>query len=396
MGEPLVRGPRLFFLGAGFSRPAGLPLADDLLEPVLDEVRLSAGVRGTKLDKSIDRYRAYLGATTGQSPEKLNFEELATYLDHEHVLGLRGSDTWSDEGNEDQLMLRWGIGAVLNRMTPRPDAVPDLYIDFARRMRGGDVVVTFNYDLVLERSLEAAGVSYRRFPHRYSGCYPALSYVDSERDEGEVVVLKVHGSIDWVSRAHFHKYYELPRSDLDDASRSGLRDRHQVFGSSPCTPTRPLVEGPRPDDDPLSDVYVLEDPDPYYAEFNTWWSAAPLLLTPSQAKLYYGAPLREFWNGINRTSTTWGALAVIGYSLPLGDPYTKQVLYELSTGHSYALEHPDSCPWPQSRIKVVDYRANEAGRRQFYDSYRFFDREHTDFDFDGLSSSSVAEVFAGT
>jgi hypothetical protein len=120
----------------------------------------------TKLDRSIGRYRCYLEATAGESPRNLNFEDLETHLDHEHLLGLRGSDSWSDEGNEDQLMLRWGIGAILNRMTPRQDKIPELYVDFAQRLRAGDVVVTFNYDRILERSLEAAGVPYRRFACR--------------------------------------------------------------------------------------------------------------------------------------------------------------------------------------------------------------------------------------
>jgi hypothetical protein len=389
------RGPRLFVLGAGFSKPAGLPLANDLLEPVLAEVRRSARVSGgTKLDKSIDRYRAFLVATTGVEPERLNFEELATYLDHEHFLGLRGGDTWSEEGNEDQLMLRWGVGAVLNRMTPAAGAIPELYIDFAQQLRRGDVVLTFNYDLLLERSLEAAGVPFRRFPRRYTACYETFSEVDSEWGEDEVIILKLHGSVDWVSRAQFEHYYEVPRSDLDRDAQARFRDRHRVFGSSPCTTSHQLVEGPRPDGDPLSDVYVLGHPDDYYADFSTWLNAAPLLLIPSQAKLYYGAPLREFWSGMTQNTTTWETLAVVGYSLPPGDPYAKQVLYELAAGHVHALQRPGWCPWPQFRIKVVDYRTNERDKAEFFENYRFLDRQYTEFDFGGLSTTSVARLFA--
>lgn len=99
---------------------------------------------------------------------------------------------------------------------------------------------------------------------------------------------------------------------------------------------------------------------------------------------------------MTRNTTLWGALAVIGYSLPPGDPYTRQVLYELSAGHSYALAHAGWCPWPQSRMKVVDYRIEESARRKFLETYRFLDPEKTDFDFSGLSQSSIDKVFAGS
>jgi|HubBroStandDraft_1064217.scaffolds.fasta_scaffold200402_2 hypothetical protein len=181
---------------------------------------------------------------------------------------------------------------------------------------------------------------------------------------------------------------------MDEDGQQRLRARHKVFGGSAVTPTRRLVEGPRPDGEALSDVYILEDPDPYYASFSTWWHAAPELLTPSQAKLHYGAPLREFWRGMTRDTALWGGLAIIGYSLPPSDPYTRQVLYELSAGHSYALNHSDSCPWPQSRMKVIDYRIDEIEKRQFFDTYRFLNNDNTDFELGGLSSSSLEVIFA--
>lgn len=36
MSDALIEVPRLLFLGAGFSRPVVLPLADELLDPVLE------------------------------------------------------------------------------------------------------------------------------------------------------------------------------------------------------------------------------------------------------------------------------------------------------------------------------------------------------------------------
>jgi hypothetical protein len=74
-----------------------------------------------------------------------------------------GGDTWSEEGNRDQFLLRWGIGRVLNQLTPSGGNLPALYEELAANLRPRDTIVTFNYDLILERSMDAAGVAYRRF-----------------------------------------------------------------------------------------------------------------------------------------------------------------------------------------------------------------------------------------
>ena len=124
----------------------------------------------TKLDRSVEHYLHYVEGTTGKAAELIDIEEFIAYLDHAHILGLRGSDTWSDQGNEDELILRWGIGAALHHATPAPERLPSMYLQFAQRLRPGDCIISFNYDMVLETALDAAGVPYRRFPHRFTEC----------------------------------------------------------------------------------------------------------------------------------------------------------------------------------------------------------------------------------
>ena len=107
---------RLFILGAGFSKPAGLPLASELLDLVLNELKRLGG--RTHLHRAVDSYLGYVEATTGRKPARIDIEEFAGYLDYRHSFGVLGSDTWSEEGNRDQFLLRWGIGRVLTRATP--------------------------------------------------------------------------------------------------------------------------------------------------------------------------------------------------------------------------------------------------------------------------------------
>jgi hypothetical protein len=44
----------------------------------------------TKLDKSLDRYRRYVEETTGGTADPVDIEQFCAYLDHEHIIGLRG------------------------------------------------------------------------------------------------------------------------------------------------------------------------------------------------------------------------------------------------------------------------------------------------------------------
>jgi hypothetical protein len=101
------------------------------------------------------------------SVDDVNFEEFLGFLDVEYHLGLRGSDTWSADGNETQVIAKTLIGQILTERMPPRHKLPGLYLDFANKLRPGDYVLTFNYDLILERALEAVGKPFRLFPQRY-------------------------------------------------------------------------------------------------------------------------------------------------------------------------------------------------------------------------------------
>lgn len=383
-------GPRLLFLGAGFSRPAGLPLANELLPLALDEIHQHFP-GATKLDKSLERYRRYLLDTTDASPEPIDVEQFCAFLDHEHVLGLRGSDTWSDQGNEDQLMLRWGIGAALHHATPPVANLPAPYLHFASELRPGDCVVTFNYDRVLEDALEAVGTPYRRFPMRYSACHALHAEVDSARNQLEVLILKVHGSIDWVDRSGFERLrHELVRSGTDES----FWRRNLLFGDQPLTASRPLVEGPRPEDDPLRSVMVLDDLDAYYGNLSVWHHAAPLILAPSAVKLLYGPPIRALWRGMPLHAWAWSGLGIVGYSLPPADPYARQVLWSIGSSYGATFSDPGWSLSPKQRIKVIDCRKTVEDTRALRESYRFLDPSITDYLLDGFGYHAVTELFS--
>jgi hypothetical protein len=127
-------GYRIFVLGAGFSRPAGLPIATELYAAVRSNIHSKHG-SNTKFDRDVHDYLAYCQSCgdTKQTQKNLDLELLMSYLDIEHYLGLRGSDTWSSEGNESQLMIRRAIGEVIHARTP--DRLPDITIGSPRTYR---------------------------------------------------------------------------------------------------------------------------------------------------------------------------------------------------------------------------------------------------------------------
>lgn len=355
---------RVFLLGAGFSKPAGLPLANELLDQVLAVARefMSDGNGFNHLEADLDRYEQYLADT--HPGRKFDLEEFGAWLDWEHTLRLQGSDTWSDEGNRSSLQLRWAIGHVLHRATPTE--LPELYVEFASRLTSSDTVLTLNYDLIMERALHAAGMSYRRFPDRYSELYETHAVVDPDQP-AELLLSKLHGSLDWL---------RLP-----------------LGKKSPLTPV-PLVEGPRYNDDPLLGIGVLpaSELDAYYDCAASWWRDPTVLIVPSTAKPLARSSLVPLWEGLLPMAGLRGSFCAIGCSLPAGDPYVRQVAHHYATQIGASMDSATELPWQQTTMKVVDLRGDRVGIHELRERFRFMPGAHSEFILDGFSLDTLDRI----
>lgn len=356
---------RVFLLGAGFSKPAGLPLAAELL-PLVQQAAsryMSTADGYNHLSKAVSTYESFLADTDPSRP--FDLEEFGAWLDWEHVLRLKGSDTFSDYGNEAALQLRWAIGHVLHTATP--DALPDTYLQFARQLNTSDIVLTLNYDLLMERALEEVGLPYRRFPDRYSEIHEAYSVIDNEQPD-ELVLHKLHGSIDWT-------YFTGRKSD------NSLQ-------------LEPLIKGLRQPDDPLLRIAVIprDQLRQYYVSRQSWHANPALIMNPSTAKPMGTSPLIPLWDGLGRNGAMLGGFVVIGCSLPPGDPYVLQVAHGIGTDYGSGRGKVGAL-WPQARMKVVDLRVGRIATHQLRERYRFLSDEHTDFLLDGFTSESVEGIF---
>lgn len=369
----------IYVLGAGFSAAAGLPMAAELWREILNR-GLRLGGRGGRFKRDLESYVEFRRRCDGVELkyEEIDLEALMGFLDIEHHLGLRGSDTWSEDGNEGQLVIRNLIGQILSERTPAIGAVPDLYVEFARRLRPDDVILTFNYDILLERALDQAGLAYRLFPMRFENVGEFSSTVDNSREE--VVILKVHGSVDWFSDRHYLSLRKVRQDQGLDPDTA----RHPVFGVNKGRTLTPLVDGPRDPEDPLLSLFRLKEIEEHYDD-PAFFLSAPSLISPSSQKLVYSRFVRGFWNGLGQAGATNLRFVVIGYSLPLHDDYARQVLYAIARNYEEA--HPDWAKMlkvERDPILIVDRRSDAAGVADLKQRYAFIDWSRAVLHADGL------------
>jgi hypothetical protein len=295
----------------------------------------------------------------------VDFEEFLAFLDIEHYLGLRGSDTWSVDGNEAQVVVKTLIAEILAEAMPSVEAVPQLYRRFAAGLQPNDYVLTFNYDVLLERALESVGKTFRLFPQRFKNVRRGLAEVDTSREE--VVILKLHGSIDWFDRT---QYCELEAAFAEQGSHS--RPPHPVFANATRLDVVPLVDGPRFPNDPLGHMHRVRKLEDLYRR-SVLFYCTPWLLSPSSMKMLYAATLRDFWCGLGDAGTLNFGLAIVGFSLPQHDDYARQVLYRLVKNYQTTYWNEDVFGLKKRPLILIDRRQSEEEMEELRRRYAFVD-----------------------
>ena len=307
-----------------------------------------------------------------------------SYLDIEHLLSLRGSDTWSEEGNESQIMIRKAIGRVIHGRTPQAHRLPDAYYRFAENLSLHDVIVTFNYDLVLERALEYVGKPYRLFPERFKSIGLTHNVVDTDIEE--VTVLKLHGSVDWFNNRSFLRSKEY----LNQQGARGVQV-HSVFDEPTRYGAELLVQGPRSPEDPLLHIYRIRCADSYYSEDNDFHG--PLILSPSHLKFVYSEPLQSFWYGMGR----WGGMnlgiSIIGFSLPRHDEYIRVGLYQMISNYQESWWDNDFLGIRKTNVKLIDFADDADWKSEYQRRYSFIDPNKADYCFAGFDTAAVDFIF---
>jgi len=379
-------GFRIFVLGAGFSVSAGLPTAAELYPEVVKRVEQLHG-KDNRFHWALQDYIDFRKRSDGVelSIDDIDLEEFMSFLDIEHFLGLEGGDTLSEHGNAAQLFVKRFIGQIIHERTPKQDALPQEYYDFAENLSVQDVVITLNYDVVLERALDHIRKPYRLFPHRYSKIGEGYNSVDDSRKE--VTILKLHGSLDWFSnKSYLHGLDAFEKQGVDGAPNDPIFNNNNKYGQ------HPLVDGPRNEDDPLLNIYRLKKIDRFYANFDP--PAVPMILSPSHMKIVYANPFLDFWWGWGRAGGMNLGVSIIGFSLPLHDEYLRICLYRMISNFQGVSWDQPLLHWYKNNVKLVDYRTDKTEKVELLDRYRFIDFDKADIYMDGFSRDAVKFIFS--
>ncbi len=173
-----VRRNRVFILGGGFSAAAGIPLTGPLLEAAMK--KFSAECPG--VFARVDGYaKVSIGRMNGEVDySQIDFSDLCTYLEYVELREYGGGERWSDAGSCEKLALRFYLSKTLAEHTPSAEDIPELYLDFAQQLHERDIVISFNWDGLLEVALQRLGK-----PYSYNFAEDAIK------------LCKLHGSVNW-------------------------------------------------------------------------------------------------------------------------------------------------------------------------------------------------------
>jgi hypothetical protein len=219
----MTHAKRVFILGAGFSKPAGMPLATELLPLLMQELELEE--MREWLDWLCERL-AWLTQGAEQTDSfKLNIEQVFhyAYFDMEvHRLRQHLSPVGRQDGpgtpwSHAESISAWlsylerALRDVIFEKDDQADLEP--ITRWAETIDTHDSVVTFNYDTLVERALSAVNI--------------AWNHGTAQEGDGGIGVFKLHGSIDWIVA---HRSESLSGCDLlfdkENANRSDQNTGH--------------------------------------------------------------------------------------------------------------------------------------------------------------------------
>jgi hypothetical protein len=318
-----------YVLGAGASRHADYPLTSELGPRLRDWVNQNwvDGVLGLNTQTVNDLCEYYEGLT--------DLEQILTDL-YERPVGSKAAALEKSSCGAALTALRVAIPEFFNSLQQAPIRGPDLYLSLAQNhVHKGDAVVTFNYDLAVERALRTAGLW-------EIGDGYGFSLGDDITPSSQARVLKVHGSKNWL----------------------GL-----LFGGGIGFSQASSVYGPRPVLFRESDFaflgYSKAVRDPHSRGIGRT-GGEPALILPTLHKnffnqTHFGHEWEPFWNllwsqAANSLQSS-ARIVIIGYSLPPADERARELL--LTQSNKDAEVHV----FCGSRTAVICEAFREAGFR---------------------------------
>ncbi len=303
---------RVFILGAGFSKAAGLPLATELTDLLIkDAMYPDDDEKQQWLSAFIER----LKWVKGDDASPVNIEELFHFAALEverwkmqqqlcsvgRECGPGTPYNFAETIEYSMRMLLESLPRVIwsQQQGDKCDLTPILR--FARTLRTSDVVVTFNYDTLVERALDQCGMAWNH------------SLKDAEESPDSVAILKLHGSIDWM----------LLKRDTGNAAKLS-----HLFSK---TDTNVEEHGSEPPDEPeyQSELWRINEAQDVGAEIERRGGSSTYISFPGMTALGDHKPLAnlpgsaQIWCAAERALYSAEEMYVVGFSLAPFDAMTR-------------------------------------------------------------------------
>lgn len=334
-----------FVLGAGASRDAGYPLANTMASELLQWMK--------RAPRDPDSYEARYPATA-QFLEEC-FPDLRPFENVEDlVTAIQNLIDEGENGTREQRARR----AVANEYGVFKNAVrswfaeiqrgaalkSSAYRDFARNIVvPGDRIITFNYDVSLERELRLAG----KFEVGDGYGFP----IENLPGGSETKVLKLHGSTSWLALLF-----------------GGMTSGFSQFQPGQILGERPVIA--------KNDLSFLGYADATDPRFGRGGAALPVMIFAAKSKDFYFAPNTgieyvEFWDELWRQAEvalqSASRVVVCGYRLSEIDQRARELLLGAPKKGADILIASGDC----TGYVVEEYRKKGYGRAKSADEVLF-------------------------
>ena len=278
---------RVFLLGAGFSKDAGFPLANELICFIQNHLNTSMNTR------DIDFKKEFSDFLNGIHPSLfLNVELFLTYIDLALLNSSVGIFTRSASAEDLRLFRRKLSGALVRAFDKAHLELKgrfsnrNVFLKFCEQLKDGDSIITFNYDLVVEQELWLQrkwtfldGYGFEKdindFQAEWGGTYPIDLLTKSP-----IKIYKLHGSLGWVYDDSSGQIIYIGMPNYFDG-RLLYCEKNKVAGAE--------------------------------------WDEGTTFIEPSYIKQFNCTPILDIWEKAFKIVQQSSELIVIGYSLPEAD-----------------------------------------------------------------------------
>lgn len=281
----------VYFIGAGLSCALGLPNTAMLLDEVLDLADRSPRWSRLALREDLERAFQFFypdAVHEGYMPDVVDFfSALRTYLDV--GAGLPGGFSHAPSLYRS---LRLAIAQVLIERTKQAHlSIRSSHPDLDQIVQPGNIVITSNWDVLIERYAKKHDV-----PLRLSGT----------GDPDELVLLKLHGSVDWCIGEHISKAAVV---------RNYATLSERMFATRSYQPSIP------PKADRASIALRTRAIERWGSAWRTIssFSSEPYMVTMARGKTGDLGPLSHVWRDAYGALSRARSLEIVGYSMPPDD-----------------------------------------------------------------------------